>query len=161
MKNLLIAKPLVRQIAKMPLNTAKLVCTLLIARETGETEMCFTVNRLLTLASGTRAGGNTKKFFLPLAQSLPDDTFMTIDVKAKDLLEENEDLKKVIRVSGPLISASLYNQDRNEITFEINSDFFPVLDRTKSNWITLDFETLRKIRSDYEFKLNCWLLTHL
>ena len=54
MENLPIAKPLVRQIAEMPLNTAKLLCGLLIAREKGETEMRFSINRLVTLASGTK-----------------------------------------------------------------------------------------------------------
>ena len=163
MENLPIAKPLVRQIAEMPINTAKLLCGLLIAREKGEAEMRFSVNRLMTLATGSR-GGSTAKVLLSVAQSLSDDTFVTVDVKAKDLLDyskESDDPKKVIRVSGPLISSSIYNQEKREVIFKINPDFFPILDRTKSNWITLDFETVRKIRGDYEFKLYCWLLTHL
>ena len=163
MENLPVIKPLMRQIAKMPLNTAKILCTLLIAREVDETEMNFSLNRLVTFASGTRASGNTKKFFLPVVQSLSDDTFVTVDVKAKDLLDysESEDLEKVIRISGPLISSSVYDQEKREVTLKINPDFLPILDRTKSNWIALDLEILRKIRSDYEFKIYCWLLTHL
>lgn len=162
MENLPIAKPLMRQMAKMPLNTVKLLCALLIAREVNETEMCFSVNRLVTLASGAR-GGSTERVFLPVAQSLADDTFVTVEVKAKDLLDysKDEDPEKVIRVSGPLISTSVYDQEKRKITFAINPDFLPILDGTKSNWITLDLEILRKIRGEYEFKLYCWLLTHL
>lgn len=162
MENLSIAKSFVRQIAQMPLNTAKVLCTLLIAREVDETEMSFSVNRLITLASGTKAGGTTKKVFLPVVQSLPDDTFATVEVKAKDLLDySKESAKKVIRVSGPLISTSTYDPENGEVTVKINPNFLPILDRTKSNWVDLDLDVLRKIRGDYEFKIYCWILVHL
>lgn len=158
-----LAKPLVRQIAEMPLNTAKLLCTLLARRKAGEVETRLSINQLVSLASGTK-GGNTMKAFLPVAKSLSTSTFVTVDVKVKDVLDyssEGGDLERTVRVSGTLLPTSLYDPKSKEITIKFNPDFLPILDRTKSNWVLFDPAIAAKLRSDYALKLYCWILVHL